>query len=53
MEYTDFMQIIGNIGFPIACCVYMMVHNTKIVKENTETTKSLQNMIERLIEKLT
>lgn len=52
MEYTEFVQLIGNIGFPIACCVYMMVYNTRIVKENTDTTKSLQSMIERLIEKL-
>jgi len=48
----EFIQLIGNVGFPIACCVYMMVHNTKIVKENTETTKYLQTTIERLIEKL-
>lgn len=46
MEYQELINLISNIGFPIACCVYMMVHNTKIVKENTETLKQLKTVIE-------
>lgn len=48
----NIVELISNVGFPIACCVYMMTHNTKIVKENTETINSLKAVIEKLIDKL-
>ena len=51
MEYQELMNLISNIGFPIACCVYMMTYNTKIVKENTDTLKSLKEVINTLIAK--
>ena len=52
MEYEQVINLISNIGFPIAITVYMMVHNTKIVKENTDMVKSLKEVINTLIMKL-
>lgn len=52
MEYADVINLISNIGFPIAIAVYMMVHNTKIVRENTDMVKSLKEVINTLIMKL-
>ena len=49
MDYTEVVNLISNIGFPIAMCVYMMVHNTKIVKENTDALNSLKNVINTLV----
>lgn len=46
------IELISNVGFPIAVCVYMMTHNTKIVKENTDTINALKNVIEKLSEKI-
>ena len=42
MNLSDF---ISNNLFPIACCIYMMTTNTKIVKENTEVTKELKQLL--------
>ena len=50
--YEELVNLISNIGFPIAVAVYMLVHNTKIVKEHTDTVKDLKNVIEKLMEKL-
>ena len=52
MDYPDLVNLISNIVFPIACCVYMMTHNTKIVKENTDTLRSLKEVINTLMLKI-
>lgn len=52
MDYNELINLISNIGFPIACCVYMMTHNTKIVKENTDMLKSLKEVINTLVMKM-
>ena len=44
--------LITNVGFPIACCVYMMVVNNKTVKENTEATKNLIDLIKTFIARM-
>lgn len=51
MDYTEIVNLISNIGFPIAITVYMMVHNTKIVKENTDALNSLKSVINALVMK--
>lgn len=50
--YEELVNLISNIGFPIAMCVYMVTHNTKIVKEHTDTVKELKVVIEKLMEKI-
>ena len=52
MDMTELINIISNIGFPIAVSVYMLVHNTKIVRENTDTLNSLKEVINALMMKI-
>lgn len=52
MEYQELVSLISNIGFPIAVSVYMIIHNTKIVKENTDTLNSLKEVINALMMKI-
>ena len=41
MEIEFITQLIGSVGFPIACCIYMMVTNNKTIKELTAAVNSL------------
>lgn len=43
-------QLIGSLGFPIVACGYMMVTNTKVVKENTEATNKMVALVEKLLD---
>ena len=53
MEVMDVLTpLISNVGFPIACCIYMMVVNNKTLKENTEATNKLISLIETFISKV-
>lgn len=42
---SDFVQLISNVGFPIAafCAMYYMCNNT--IKENTKVLNELVNII--------
>lgn len=42
---SDFVQLISNVGFPIAafCAMYYMCNNT--IKENTKALNELVNII--------
>lgn len=50
MTVQEVINLISNIGFPIACCIYMMFNNNKAVKENTEVIRSLQTLIEQKLQ---
>ena len=39
------MTAISNVGFPIACCLFMIYNNNKSVKENNETIKEMNVLI--------
>ena len=54
MEYTQFVQLISNVGFPIAVCIAMFVFmNTTMkkmgeaLKNNTDAIKDLREEIKR------
>jgi len=49
MEMKELLSFISNNGFAIVCCAYMMIHNTKIVQQNTEAIKSLENVLQNFI----
>lgn len=49
MEMNELLNYIANNGLAIVLCLYMVIHNTKIVSQNTEAIKSLENVIERFI----
>ena len=48
----QFVSFISNVGFPIACCCYMMYNNNKALKELEKTvavnTATLETLKERL-----
>ena len=57
----EMVEIISNVGFPIACCIYLIYNQTKIQEAHHEemklmsksidnNTKAIQNL-ERSIEK--
>lgn len=48
MDVQSITQIISNLGFPIACCVYLALSNDKLrgtIEENTKTIASLEKII--------
>ena len=52
MEIGTVTEFISSVGFPIAACAYMMIVNTKTVKENTAATNKMVTLMERVLEKL-
>ena len=49
MEFEALLQYIANNGLAVVLCLYMVIHNTKIVSQNTDAIKSLENMLERVL----
>lgn len=48
MDINLFTQLISNVGFPIAVCIYLAWSNEnlrKCIDENTKTIESLKQMI--------
>lgn len=48
MDVQAITQIISNLGFPIACCIYLALSNDKLrgtIEENTKTIASLEKII--------
>ena len=52
INLNDITTLVGSLGFPIVACGYMMIVNTKTVKENTEATNKMVTLMERVLEKL-
>ena len=48
MEVVDIQNLIGNYGFPIVCCVYMMISNNKTLKQLTEAVNELRTTVQVL-----
>ena len=48
MEMVEIQNLIGNYGFPVLCCVYMMVSNNKTLKELTTAINELKTMVQIL-----
>ena len=48
----DVTQLISNLGFPIAACVYMAWYNTNIVRQMTEAVNNNSNLLSRILDKL-
>lgn len=49
MEANVILDYIANNGLAVVLCLYMVIHNTKIVSQNTEAIKSLEHMLERVL----
>lgn len=47
MDIQTITQFISNLGFPIACCIYLAYSNEKLrgtIEENTKTIDALKTM---------
>lgn len=59
MDITSITQLIGNLGFPIAACIYMAWSNQKTREAHKEEIENLRKVVEqntitvqRLVDKL-
>lgn len=50
MSISEFSQLIGSLGFPIAACVVMFYQNSSLQKTLNELSKTLTSMNERIKE---
>lgn len=48
MEISVIQELISSVGFPIVCCVYMMVNNNKTLKQLTEAVNTLTTTVQTL-----
>lgn len=48
MDANTISQMIGSLGFPIACCCVMFYQNNKMQETLSELTRTLTAMSERL-----
>jgi hypothetical protein len=39
------INLISNVGFPIAITIYLLVFQNKVIQENTNATKELINFL--------
>ena len=54
MDVNALMQAIANLGFPIACCIYLMVANDRLrttIEDNTKTIAELKILISTIYNK--
>lgn len=49
---SEFINFISSVGFPIACCVYIIYTNSKKLEKLEETINNNTNVMIRLCEKL-
>jgi len=52
MGLEEIVQLISSVGFPIACCLYMMLVNNKTVSKNTEATNKMISVMETVLARL-
>lgn len=45
MTITDVIQIIANLGFPIAACIALYIMNTKTINKLTEAVEELKKLV--------
>lgn len=48
MMEIEIVQLIQNVGFPIAMCVYFVFRFEKILKTNTDTLQLLISAVQKL-----
>ena len=43
-----FVQLVSNVGFPIACCVFMFINQNKLTETISELSATMQAIQHRL-----
>ena len=51
-DVSTLSQLVGNLGFPIVMCGYVMVKLNKTVEKNTEATNNLVLLVTQLVGKM-
>lgn len=46
MDITALTQLIGSLGFPIACCIYLIYSNNKANEAHKEEIDKLRQTVE-------
>ncbi len=46
MDVTTISQLIGSLGFPIACCIYLIYSNNKANEAHKEEIDKLRETVE-------
>lgn len=49
MDITTLTQLVGSLGFPIVCCLYYMVSMNRTLKENTNATNKMVELLTRML----
>ena len=49
MGLEELLSAIGSVGFPVACCIYMMVSNNKTLQNLTNAVHAMTAAINTLI----
>ena len=49
MDYTEILNAISTVGFPIACCCYMVFNNNKTLQELSKAVNSLHTLINEFL----
>lgn len=52
MEVNEIVSIVGNLGFPIGCCIYMLWKSTKESDRVYDLYKELNSKYDELVEEL-
>ncbi len=49
MDASTISQIISNVGFPIACCIYLLYNQERLratIEENTKVLNNIKTMLD-------
>lgn len=52
MDIATITQLIGSVGFPIVCCIYLIHTNSKTIEDLRQTIENNTEVIIRLSSKL-
>ena len=49
MALEEILSAVGSVGFPVACCIYMMVSNNKAIQNLTDAVHAMTAAINTMI----
>lgn len=44
----DIINVISNVGFPIACCIYLLLENKKLRDKIEELSLAINDLVNKL-----
>lgn len=52
MDANSIMQVVGSVGFPIVCCIYLITTMQQELKDLRETISNNTLVIQKLCDKI-